>query len=43
MDTIVAELSWPTLALAFTGAGVRHAGKVFPPNELDPARSWLAE
>ena len=41
--TIVAELRWQSLALAFTGAGVRRAGKVFPPNELDQARSWLAE
>jgi hypothetical protein len=41
--TIVADLRWQTLALAFTGAGVRRAGKVFPPNELDQPRSWLAE
>jgi len=41
---IVAEPRWETLALAFTGAGVRRAAvKFFPPNELEPARSWLAE
>ena len=41
---IVAEPRWETLALAFTGAGVRRAPvKFFPPNELEQARSWLAE
>jgi SpoIIAA-like len=41
---IVAEPRWETLALAFAGAGVRRAPvKFFPPNELDQARSWLAE
>ena len=41
---IVAERRWETLALAFAGAGVRRAPvKFFPPNELDQARSWLAE
>jgi hypothetical protein len=41
--SIVAELRWQTLPLAFTGAGVRRAGKVFPPKESDSARGWLAE
>jgi SpoIIAA-like len=41
---IVAEPRWETLALAFAGAGVRRAPvKLFPPNELEQARSWLAE
>jgi len=41
---IVAEARWETLALAFAGAGVRRAPvKFFPPNELEQARSWLAE
>jgi SpoIIAA-like len=41
---IVAEPRWETLALAFAGAGVRRASvKFFPPNELEQARSWLAE
>jgi hypothetical protein len=41
---LVAESRWETLALAFAGAGVRRAPvKFFPPNELDRARSWLAE
>jgi hypothetical protein len=41
---IVAELRWETLALAFAGAGVRRAPvKFFSPNELEQARSWLAE
>jgi hypothetical protein len=41
---IVAEPRWETLALAFAGAGVRRAPvKLFPPNELDEARCWLAE
>jgi SpoIIAA-like len=41
---IVAEPRWETLALAFAGAGVRRAPvKFFSPNELDQARSWLAE
>jgi SpoIIAA-like len=41
---IVAEPRWETLTLAFAGAGVRRAPvKFFPPNELDQARSWLAE
>jgi hypothetical protein len=41
---IVAEPRWETLALAFAGAGVRRAPvKFFPPNELQQARSWLAE
>jgi stage II sporulation SpoAA-like protein len=41
---IIAEPRWETLALAFAGAGVRRAPvKFFPPNELDQARSWLAE
>ena len=41
---IVAEPRWEPLALAFAGAGVRHAPvKFFPPNELEEARSWLAE
>jgi hypothetical protein len=41
---VVAEPRWETLALAFAGAGVRRAPvKFFPPNELEQARSWLAE
>ena len=41
---IVAEPRWQALALAFAGAGVRRAPvKFFPPNELEQARSWLAE
>jgi hypothetical protein len=41
---IVAEPRWGTPALAFAGAGVRRAPvKFFPPNELEQARSWLAE
>ena len=41
---VVAEPLWETLALAFAGAGVRRASvKFFPPNELEQARSWLAE
>jgi SpoIIAA-like len=41
---IVAERRWEPLALAFAGAGVRRTPvKFFGPNELDQARSWLAE
>ena len=41
---IVAEPRWETSALAFAGAGVRRAPvKLFPPNEFEKARSWLAE
>ena len=41
---IVAESRWEALALAFAGAGVRRAPvKFFTPNELEQARSWLAE
>ena len=41
---IVAEPRWETLALAFAGAGVHRApAKFFPPDELEQARSWLAE
>ena len=41
---IIAEPRWETLALAFAGAGVRRAPvNFFPPNELEQARSWLAE
>jgi SpoIIAA-like len=41
---MVAEPRWETLALAFAGAGVRRAPvKFFSPNELEQARSWLAE
>jgi len=41
---IVAEPRWETLALAFAGAGLRRAPvKFFSPNELEQARSWLAE
>jgi hypothetical protein len=41
---IVGEPRWETLALAFAGAGVRRAPvKFFPPNELEQARTWLAE
>ena len=41
---IVAERHWEPLALAFAGAGVRRTPvKSFPPNELEQARSWLAD
>ena len=41
---IVAEPRWETLALAFARSGCPPcASKVFPPNELDQARNWLAE
>jgi hypothetical protein len=41
---IVGESRWEALALAFAGAGVRRAPvKFFPPNELEQARTWLAE
>jgi SpoIIAA-like len=41
---IVAERRWEPLALAFAGAGVRRTPvKFFPPDELEQARSWLAE
>jgi hypothetical protein len=41
---VVAEPRWGDSALAFAGVGVRRAPvKFFPPNELEQARSWLAE
>jgi hypothetical protein len=41
---VVAEPRWETLVLVFAGAGVRRAPvKFFLPNELEQARSWLAE
>ncbi|HEY4272864.1 MAG TPA: STAS/SEC14 domain-containing protein [Candidatus Udaeobacter sp.] len=41
---IVAEPRWEALALAFAGAGIRRAPvRFFPPDELEQARSWLAE
>ena len=41
---IVAEPRSETLALAFAGTGLRRAPvKFFPPDELEQARSWLAE
>ena len=41
---IVAEPRWEALALAFAGAGVRRTPvKLFPPDKLEQARSWLAE
>jgi hypothetical protein len=41
---IVAEPRWEALALAFAGAGVRRTSvKFFRLNELEQARSWLAE
>lgn len=41
---IVGEARWEALALAFAGAGVRRAPvKFFSPNELEQARTWLAE
>ena len=41
---IVAERRWEALALAFAGAGVRRTPvKFFPSDELEQARSWLAE
>ena len=40
---IVADPTWEQKALAFAGAGVRHAPvRFFPPNELAEARSWIA-
>ena len=40
---IVGDPRWETLALAFSGAGVRRAPvKFFSTNELEQARSWLA-
>ena len=41
---IVADPRWEVLALAFAGPGVRRAPvKFFQPNELEQARTWLAE
>lgn len=41
---IVAEPRWEALALAFAGAGVRRTPvKFFARNDLDQARTWLAE
>lgn len=41
---IVVDPRWEVLALAFAGAGVRRAPvKLFPPEELDRARQWLAQ
>jgi Protein of unknown function (DUF3478). len=41
---IVAEPRWETSALAFAGAWVRRSPvNFFPPNEVEKARSWLAE
>jgi hypothetical protein len=41
---VVTDPRWEVQALAFAGAGVRRAPvKVFPPNELAQARTWLAE
>ena len=41
---VVTDPRWEVQALAFAGAGVRRAPvKVFPPNELARARTWLAE
>jgi hypothetical protein len=41
---IVGEPRWEVQALAFGGAGVRHAPvRFFPPDELGAARAWLAE
>ena len=41
---IVTEPRWEVPALAFAGAGVRSAPvKIFPPNELAEARTWLQE
>jgi hypothetical protein len=41
---IVTEPRWEAHALAFAGAGVRRAPvKVFRPEELTEARSWVAE
>jgi hypothetical protein len=40
---IIGEPRWETLALAFTGAGIRRAPvKFFLSAELEQARSWLA-
>jgi hypothetical protein len=41
---IVAEPRWETQALAFAGAGVRHAPvRFFPADQLAVARAWLTE
>ncbi len=41
---IVAERQWEVQALAFAGAGVRPARvRFFLPDEIQPARAWLAE
>jgi len=41
---VVADPQWEVNALAFAGAGVRGAPvKFFPPNELEQARTWLAQ
>jgi hypothetical protein len=41
---IVAEPRWETSALAFAGAWIRRSPvNFFPPNEVEKARSWLAE
>ena len=41
---IVAEPRWDAHALAFAGAGVRRAPvKIFLPDQLAEARTWLAE
>lgn len=41
---IVEDPRWEVPALAFAGAGFRHAPvKLFPPNELAQAREWLAQ
>src|SRR4051812_44366611 len=39
---VVAEPRWEAHALAFAGAGLRHAPvKFFPSGETDQARAWL--
>jgi hypothetical protein len=41
---LVTDPRWEVQALAFAGAGVRRAPvKFFRPNELEQARTWLAE
>ena len=42
--SIVSEPRWEAHALAFAGAGVRRAPvKLFPPDEVEAARAWVAE
>jgi hypothetical protein len=41
---VVTDPRWEVQALAFAGAGVRRAPvKIFPPDELAAARTWLTQ